>query len=293
MMIGDAAGWRAPGTAVSGFSPQPSLPLFDTELGQIFLRMRTLLGISLWDMARLVSAEPTVIADLEAGALSALPPWPELARLVDAYAAQTGINPQPIYARLMRTLGGTPRAPAQPHAGAQRTITLQPMGRSPTYDAQAAPIPASAFVAAADGPQTEVSQVPTGARRAMPGGRSVLQAPALAAHAEIVTTRRGVGQRLKRGAHSTWRGLGRALRQRLLGLIVLVGLPVLVLLTARLFPAALYGLLSPLPAVLAAPLKMGADQLVGVLAPQHDGLSWIDIGDPRLRKADRLPERAR
>jgi hypothetical protein len=296
MIARDAAGWRAPGTAMSGFAPQPSPPLFDTELGQIFLRMRTLLGVSLWDMARLVGAEPTVIADLEAGALSALPPWPELTRLVDAYAAQTGINAQPIFARLMRTLAGTPHAPAVPQAGAQRTITLQPMGAQAGYSAShahAAPIPASAFVPLADGPRTVVSTVPTGARRPMPNGRSVLQAPALAANAEIVTTRRGVSQRFKRGANSTWRGLRRALRRRLLGLIVLVGLPVLLVATARLFPVALYGLLAPLPAVVAAPFKMGADQLVGALAPQAEGLTWIDIGDPRLRKADRLPERAR
>ena len=296
MMASDAAGWRAPGTAVSGFAPQPAPALFDTELGQIFLRMRNLLGVSLWDMARLVSAEPTVIADLEAGALSALPAWPELTRLVDAYAVQTGINPQPIFARLMRTLGGSTNAPALPHPGAQRTITLQPLGpqagQHPSH-AHAAPIPASAFVPMAVGPQTVVSQVPTGARRSMPGGRSVLQAPALAAHAEIVTTRRGAGDRFKRGANSTWRGLRRALRRRMLGLIVLVGLPVLLVVTARLFPIALYGLLAPLPAVVAGPFKMGADQLVGALAPQAEGLTWIDIGDPRLRKADRLPERAR
>ena len=33
------------------FNAAPQTPLFDPELGQIFIKMRTLLGVSLWDMA--------------------------------------------------------------------------------------------------------------------------------------------------------------------------------------------------------------------------------------------------
>jgi hypothetical protein len=297
MMTSEAAGWRTPGSAMSGFGPQPNQPLFDTELGQIFLRMRNLLGISLWDMARLVGAEPTVIADLEAGSLSALPPWPELTRLVEAYAGQTGINPQPIFARLLQSQGPPPGTGAQP-ALAPRTITVQPAPHSHAMTNQGrslhlAPIPDAAFMPVSEATRTVVSAVPTAARRTMPGTRQITQSPAFATTAEIVVPRRGPRNRISRGAHSTWRGIQRIMRRRVLGLICLVALPALLMLTARLFPTALYGLVSPLPSVLATPLKLGTDHLVAAFSPEHDGLTWIDIGDPRLRKSDRLPERAR
>jgi hypothetical protein len=303
--------WRVPSPAASAFAPPPAQPLFDVELGKIFLSMRTLLGISLWDMARRVGAEPTVIADLEAGALSALPPWPELTRLVDAYASATGIDQQPILVRLLCTQAPVANGSDQRPLLAPRTITVEPpaSGWSPVSQpltqtawsapgGQGGPIPESAFMPRAGTERTVVSTVPTAARRPMPGDRSPSRTPAIAPNIEVVTARPGLRNyglqlRLARSARSTLRGTQRLLQRRVVGLTGLVLLPALIVMSARLFPAILYSVLAPLPAVVATPLHSGINQLVAAFAPEREGLTWIDIGDARLRKADRLPERTR
>lgn len=83
------------------------------------------------------------------------------------------------------------------------------------------------------------------------------------------------------------RGLGRT--------VLLAALPaaaaVLVYL-AVVAPALGYRVISLLPAPLAAPARAGLDIVVLYSAPRRDGLRWIDIADPRLRKADKLPTKA-
>ena len=59
--------------------------------------------------------------------------------------------------------------------------------------------------------------------------------------------------------------------------------------TARQFPLVLYATVAPFPSVIATPLRGAIDHAVMFLAPVREGLAWIDIGDPRARKADRLP----
>ena len=39
---------------------------------------------------------------------------------------------------------------------------------------------------------------------------------------------------------------------------------------------------------LARPLQAGLDRMAEMLAPRREGLKWIDVSDPRSRKADRL-----
>lgn len=45
---------------------------------------------------------------------------------------------------------------------------------------------------------------------------------------------------------------------------------------------------SVLPSPLARPLQAGLDRMAEMLAPRREGLKWIDVSDPRSRKADRL-----
>jgi hypothetical protein len=296
-----------PGPAVGGFAPPAPLPLFDVELGKIFLTMRSLLGISLWDMARRVEADPTIIANLEAGALSAMPPWPELTRLVDAYAQVTGIDQQPILARLLRTQVSVNPGGEQRALPAPQTITLPAqaasagMQRWPSDPGNASwhggPIPDAAFQVvgqvARTIERTSVSAVPTQARRVIADTRSSVHAVALAPTLEVVTAPAGLRQHLLRAVRSTLRGGQRVLRRQAAALGFLVVLPGLIVLAARSYPATLYSVVAPLPSVVALPLHTGVNQLVAAFAPEREGLVWIDIGDPRLRKTNRLPERAR
>jgi len=53
-------------------------------------------------------------------------------------------------------------------------------------------------------------------------------------------------------------------------------------------PGPIYRVIALLPAPLAGPARAGMDSLLLYSAPRHDGLRWIDVGDPQLRKVDKL-----
>ena len=43
-----------------------------------------------------------------------------------------------------------------------------------------------------------------------------------------------------------------------------------------------------MPASVEMPARNLLDYWLGLMAPQRDGLTWIDVNDPQLRKADKL-----
>jgi hypothetical protein len=53
-------------------------------------------------------------------------------------------------------------------------------------------------------------------------------------------------------------------------------------------PLTLYRGIALLPRELGRPLRFGLDQLVLLTATRREGLRWVDVGDPRVRKAGRL-----
>jgi transcriptional regulator with XRE-family HTH domain len=71
-----------------------------------------------------------------------------------------------------------------------------------------------------------------------------------------------------------------------------LGAPVLALAAALYLanaaPAPLYVAAKRLPDPLAGYARAGLDQFVHFTAPQRDGLRWIDVGNPQLRKTDKL-----
>jgi DNA-binding XRE family transcriptional regulator len=61
---------------------------------------------------------------------------------------------------------------------------------------------------------------------------------------------------------------------------------------AQAMPTPVYRLLGLLPAPLAGAARAGMDALVLYSAPRRDGLRWVDVGDPQLRKVDKLQSAA-
>jgi hypothetical protein len=55
--------------------------------------------------------------------------------------------------------------------------------------------------------------------------------------------------------------------------------------------APVYRGIALLPVPIAGPLRTGFDYLLGLTRPSRDGLTWIEVSDPRSRKADKLPSR--
>jgi transcriptional regulator with XRE-family HTH domain len=70
---------------------------------------------------------------------------------------------------------------------------------------------------------------------------------------------------------------------------LLVGVAIL----AQVMPGLIYRAVGVLPGTIEAPVRTGLDYIVLLMAPRRDGLRWIEVGDPRLRKADKLPTSTR
>jgi hypothetical protein len=58
-------------------------------------------------------------------------------------------------------------------------------------------------------------------------------------------------------------------------------------------PGPAYQAVGLLPGAVAWPVRAGLDYAVMAAAPRRDGLKWIEVGDPRLRKADKLQTSSR
>lgn len=61
----------------------------------------------------------------------------------------------------------------------------------------------------------------------------------------------------------------------------------------QLAPKPAYRAVALLPGSIGVPARAGLDYLVMLTAPRRDGLNWVEVDDPRTRKADRLQPGAR
>ena len=62
---------------------------------------------------------------------------------------------------------------------------------------------------------------------------------------------------------------------------------------AQAAPQLVYPVIAMLPDRLEVPVRAGLEYLVLLTAPSRDGLRWIDVGDPQVRKADKLQTESR
>jgi len=77
----------------------------DEELAVIFREMRRASGVTEEQIAGRLATSVSTIEALESGALSELPDWSELKRIVTTYAAQLGLDSRPILRRMQVQLG--------------------------------------------------------------------------------------------------------------------------------------------------------------------------------------------
>lgn len=284
----------------------------DERLAFIFKQMRSIVGVGEPEMARLIGTNLSIVLDLEAGLVDGLPAWPEAARIVEAYAALAKVDPSPVLSHLMRLQSPHPGmryAPAiSPPVPAGQAQLQSPLRRMPPPAAIAAPAPVQPLPvprqpAVNVPPMHRVAVAPPVAHAdpaAMPDsavgftGRSKLrnastgdrtgQPPAdVTAAADQAGTARAEAAGRK------------ARRRRRLRSTALVATPiVLVLVTlvmAHVAPRSVYAMAGAVPRPVGAPLRAIVDFATLQAAPVRDGLRWIDIGDPRVRKSDRLTGR--
>ncbi len=239
-------------------SPPPTGPVsarpavHDPQLAAIFVNMRRMLGLPIDRLARVFGMPAPVIMALEAGRIDQLPDWVETLRVVRAYADAVGVDARPIYARLQVHMGPID----------QRALLMNGAG------------PASA----ATGPPRTATAPP----------RSVVAAgETTATTAKTVTSPKTATVRSER---SKTVPSAEKLKRRRRRMFALAPLAVLASLLAfvQFLPGVAYMVARNLPGPIKSPATSGLDFLVMATAPTREGLRWIDVGDPRARKSDKL-----
>ena len=195
----------------------------DAGIGNIFRNMRAAMRLPREAIARRLATTPSVIEDLENGAVAALPHWRETVRIVRSYCEILRLDPEPVLWRIHRQLQATGAFEESP------TRSSGPPGPPPVL-----------------------------MRKDEPRGRP------------------SAGQRRRRRA------------RRLFAFSAPVAIAAAAFYFAQAAPAPIYRAIAMLPQPVAGGVRTVMDGVVLFSAPRRDGLRWVDIGDPRLRKVDKL-----
>jgi hypothetical protein len=62
---------------------------------------------------------------------------------------------------------------------------------------------------------------------------------------------------------------------------------------AQTMPQVVYPAIAMLPDRVEVPVRAGLEYMILLTAPSRDGLRWIEVSDPQLRKADKLQTESR
>lgn len=244
------------------------------EAAQFFFVLRGFLHLSIESAADLLGTEPQVIWALETGKIDALPSWPEVERLVEAYTGLANCDPGPVLAVLRAEID-------------RRESMLRDAGPA-LHDEAASPTGGPIHQRSAGlADATEVRS--TGPRwRKGRGGRPVPVGPRF--DSQEVTPRPGSQYALSLSGiarpflRASAAVLGsRAARIGLIGSVLALGV-----FMALCQPRLVHFATSRLPDPLAAKLRSVHDYLLVMIAPERKGLRWIEVSDPRIRRTDKL-----
>ena len=257
----------------------------DEQLAIIFKEMRRAAGVSKEQMAGRLATSVETIAELESGAVLALPEWSELKRIVTAYTAQLGLDARPVLRRLKAqiveeeplvtspaaTAGPPPPPPPAPPAPANAPLHgALPMPPAAAAAAQARTAP----------PQPPAQSPPPQSPRAAPAARANSQAAparpqARAPAREAENGKRGAGRRLAQSVRPivNW--------AILLGFVAALGAGVWYAATR---PRAVWSALDSLP----APVPRLMRSAWALVRPLEDTGPRPQVSDPDRRKSDKL-----
>lgn len=298
----------------------------DEQLGQWFRQFRQATGLTPVMIAARLGTDPAVLQAFEAGAVLALPDWPETSRIVMAYARMVGVDPHVALNRIraQRTAG----APTQPHppaayAAQPVAIPSASLPPAPFHPAHAVnPVHSAAPALPQGRPPGQFLPPPTGDNRGWiqlpprPPGQAVaplappvlqesgaatsaphtglstinpLQPPARPPRPESEAAQRRIALQ-NQPAKSE---VGPAPQRRHPAKLALkyVTAPMIVL--AGLWytvqnPTTVHAALGHLPDPLPQIARAGMDLVLIGTAPTKDGLRMMTTGDPQSRKSDRL-----
>jgi hypothetical protein len=194
--------------------------------------MRSALRLPRDAIARRLATNASVIEDLETGAVSSLPHWPETVRIVRGYCELLRLDPDPLLWRINRELQAVGGGEEPPTRG------TRPPGPPPL----------------------------------------------------LLRNGKSKGRQAKSEAHRPHR---RRRARRMFAISAPVGVIAGLMYVAMSAPEPAYRVISALPSPISGPARAGMDSLLLLSAPRREGLRWIDVGDPQLRKVDKLQTTAR
>ena len=256
----------------------------DPVLAGIFQTMRASIGVAPSDLVRLLHTRPEVLANLEAGRVRALPPLPELVRLLKEYGALLDIDADPIIRRIKeQTADKSPplqAGSAGADSGRGKTARIENGHLDPGQIGARLMSAGASWWQGGHSNSTDaatVSAAPAPIAR-QPGARAAPIAAIAATPANAAKTRDQSTRRTR-----SWRWPARAA----IAATFVAGAAW----TAQSQPPMLHAAVNQLPPGIAKSLRRGIDMIAVTMASTstRDGLTWIETTDPRRRKADRLP----
>ena len=90
------------------------------EVARFFRDLRGALRLTPAQAAQALATRVDIIAALEIGQISALPPWPETCRIVRTYAGFAGLDPRPVLHSLEQLFTSAPRTPTSKQRAPRR-----------------------------------------------------------------------------------------------------------------------------------------------------------------------------
>ena len=225
------------------------------EIGALFRDLRRILRLPLPDLAIRLGTRIEVITALERGEIGRLPPWPETVRVVTGFTSLARIDPRPVLAIIREQMDGTATV-----VGAGKDASRKPLRSLARATASAAGRVAATTRSAAS--------VAWGAREAM--------------------TQRWIASQtadmdLDADERQSMAWLGRT------GIMLLLVLS-LTFATYLVRSAGLEGALADLRTPIVRLMNKTQDYISQRMASSSgsEELKWIDVDDPRSRRADRL-----
>ena len=243
-------------------APNPVVPApvpvqqMAAEVARFFHELRLALQLSPVQAAQALSTRVDIVAALEAGRVSALPPWPETCRIVRTYAGFAGLDPRPVLYSLEQIFVTMPRAPVPAAPRRPRLPNLSRQG-APLLKAFSGGGRGAALKAiGGDGGRAALKALGGGGRRAAAAARNVR---------DVVNEHAG--------------------RPGMALFTVTMGVALILLITQT---AVLEAAVSQLPPSMKRIVRGAQNYVIVQFAPVRDGLRWIDVPDPRTRRSDKL-----
>ena len=248
---------QAPGPVAQNYAPDPvPVQQMAAEVAHFFHELRLALQLSPMQAAHALSTRVDIVAALEAGTVSALPPWPETCRIVRTYAGYAGLDPRPVLYSLEQIFGAVPRAPVPAPPRRPRLPNLT-RGGAPLLRALRGGGGGAALKAiGGDGGRAALKALGGGGRRAAAAARNVR---------DVVNEHAG--------------------RPGMALFAVTMGVAMILLITQT---AVLEAAVSQLPPSMKRIVRGAQNYVIVQFAPVRDGLRWIDVPDPRTRRSDKL-----